>query len=126
MATELSRQSTIEGILRDLIENGEFGGAIVATDDGLPIATVKSSNVDVRLIGAVAASIKTLAKRAHQELNEISLRDTKGGVVVSRYFSISAPQGEFSLLLAVQVPRKKSFRRLINQAVRKIQRVWAD
>jgi hypothetical protein len=54
------------------------------------------------------------------------MRDKKGKLVVSRYFSISAPQGQYNLLLAVQVPEKRSYRRLINQAVRKIQQVWSE
>jgi hypothetical protein len=126
MTGRLSRQSKIEGILCDLIDEGGFGGAVVATDDGLPIATIGASNVDVKLMGAIAASIKDLAKRAHQELNEISMRDKKGGLVVSRYFSISAPQGQYNLLLAVQVPGRRSYRRLVNRAVKSIQQVWVD
>jgi hypothetical protein len=126
MARRLSRQSIIERILRDIIKKGGFGGAVVATGDGLPIAMVDVSKVDTRLIGAIAASIKDLAKRAHQELDEISMRDKKGRLVVSRYFSISAPQGQYNLLLAVQVPEKRSYRRLINHAVKRIQQVWSD
>ena len=108
MAKRLSRQSTIERILRDMIKEGGFGGAVVASSDGLP------------------ASIKDLAKRAHQELDEISLRDKKGKLVVSRYFFIVAPQGQYNLLLAVQVPAKRPYRRLVNQAVKRIQQVWSD
>ncbi len=126
MAKRVSRQSTIEAVLRGLMEQGGFEAAVVATSDGLPIALVGQSTVDTRLVGAVAASLKDLATRAHQELDEISLRDKKGKLVVSRYFSIVSPQGQFNLLLAVQVPEKKSYRRLVNQAVKRIQQVWSD
>ena len=126
MAKRLSRQSTIEDILRGMIKQGGFEGAVVATGDGLPIAMVGQTTVDIKLVGAVAASIKDLAKRAHQELDEISLRDKKGTLVVSRYFAIVSPQGQFNLLLAVQVPEGKSYRRLVNQAVKRIQQVWSD
>lgn len=129
MAKRLSRQSTIEHILRDMIKEGGFGGAVVATSDGLPIAMVGGrgeTKVDTKLMGAIAASIKDLAKRAHQELDEISLRDKKGKLVVSRYFLIVAPQGQYNLLLAVQVPEKRPYRRLVNQAVKRIQQVWSD
>jgi hypothetical protein len=124
MAGRPSRQSKIERILRQIIKQGGFNGAVVATGDGLPIAMVGSSQVDTKLLGAVAASIKDLASRAHRELDEISMRDKKGRLVVSRYFSITAPQGEFNLLLAVQVPERRSYRRLINRAVKSIQQVW--
>jgi len=124
MARRLSRQSSVEKVLRDIIREGGFGGAVVATSDGLPIAMVGPAEVDTKLIGAVAASMKDLAKRAHQELDEISLRDKKGKLIVNRYFTIVAPQGQFNLLLAVQVPERKSYRRLVNQAVKRIQQVW--
>jgi predicted regulator of Ras-like GTPase activity (Roadblock/LC7/MglB family) len=124
MARRLSRQSSVEKVLRDIIHEGGFGGAVVATSDGLPIAMVGPAEVDTKLIGAVAASMKDLAKRAHQELDEISLRDKKGKLIVNRYFTIVAPQGQFNLLLAVQVPERKSYRRLVNQAVKRIQQVW--
>lgn len=126
MARRLSRQSSVEKVLGDIIEEGDFGAAVVATSDGLPIAMVGATEVDTKLIGAVAASMKDLAKRAHQELDEISLRDKKGKLIVNRYFSIIAPQGQFNLLLAVQVPERKSYRRLINQAVKRIQQVWIE
>ena len=126
MARRLSRQSSVEEVLRDVIQNGGFGGAVVATSDGLPIATVETAEVDTKLVGAVAASMKGLAKRAHQELDEISLRDKKGKLIVNRYFTIIAPQGQFNLLLAVQVPERKSYRRLVNQAVKRIQQVWSE
>ena len=126
MARRPSRQSSVEKVLRDIIHKGGFGAAVVATSDGLPIAMVGATEVDTKLIGAVAASMKDLAKRAHQELDEISLRDKKGKLIVNRYFSIVAPQGQFNLLLAVQVPERKSYRRLINQAVKRIQQVWIE
>ena len=126
MSRRLSRQSTVEEVLRDVIQKGGFGGAVVATSDGLPIAMVETTEVDTKLIGAVAASMKRLAKRAHQELDEISLRDKKGELIVNRYFTIIAPQGQFNLLLAVQVPERKSYRRLVNQAVKRIQQVWSE
>jgi len=126
MARRLSRQCSVEKVLRDIIHEGGFGGAIVATSDGLPIAMVGTAEVDTKLIGAVAASMKDLANRAHQELDEISLRDKKGKLIVNRYFSIIAPQGQFNLLLAIQVPERKSYRRLVNQAVKRIQQVWSE
>jgi len=126
MAGRSSRQSKIERILRQIIKQGGFSGAVVATSDGLPIAMVGTSQVDTMLLGAISASIKDLARRAHRELDEISMRDKKGKLVVSRYFSITAPQGQFNLLLAVQAPERRSYRRLINQAVKSIQQVWLD
>ncbi|RME72423.1 MAG: roadblock/LC7 domain-containing protein [Chloroflexi bacterium] len=119
-----SRQAKIESVLRDVVQQGQFGGAVVATEEGLPIAIVNATSIDTKLIGAVAASIRDLAARAQQNLDEIRLRDRHGHLVVSRYFTIAAPQGKYNLLIAVQVPKHKPYRRLLNQAIRRIQQVW--
>ena len=124
MNEQLSRQTTIERVLQDMITQGGFYGAVVATSDGLPIAMVGVSTIDTNLLGAVAASLKGLASRAHQNLDEICIRDQHGEQVVSRYFSITAPQGKFNLLLAVCVPPRKSYRRLFNRTIKQIQQVW--
>jgi hypothetical protein len=124
MSEQVSRQASVENLLRDMVTQGGFNGAVVATGDGLPMAIVNVSDVDTKLIGAVAASLKDLAARAHQHLDEICLRDKQGRLVVNRYFSITVPQGHYNLLLAVQVPEHKPYRRLINRAIKEIQQVW--
>ena len=114
------RQARIEGILTSLIEHGDFTSAVIASSDGLPLATVGKTNTD--MIAAVAASMKNLAERAHEGLTEITTRDDLGQRIVSRYFAIN----DDLLLLAIQVPARRPYRRLTNNAIRAIQNIWLE
>ena len=49
-----------------------------------------------------------------------ALRDTQGNRVISRYFNV----GNDPLLLAVNVPPRRAYRKLTNKAVQEIQRIW--
>jgi predicted regulator of Ras-like GTPase activity (Roadblock/LC7/MglB family) len=110
----------LEAALLKMTRAGQFGGAVIASIDGLPLAMVGRANTE--LFAAVAAAIKGLAERADSRLSEISLRDSKGNQIVSRYFSIDGD----TLILAVQVPAGRAYRRLTSQAIQSISRVWLD
>jgi predicted regulator of Ras-like GTPase activity (Roadblock/LC7/MglB family) len=114
-----SRQTALERTLRTLIQEGQFRGAVVASIDGLPLAMAGRS-ADKELMAGVAAWLKEFAERTHISLDEIVARDTKGNRIVSRYFSV----GNDPLLLAVSIPPRRAHRRLINRAIREIQRIW--
>ncbi|MFQ5610716.1 MAG: roadblock/LC7 domain-containing protein [Anaerolineae bacterium] len=118
MSDNQFRQSKIEQTLLTMTRAGQFGGAVVASIDGLPLAMV--GRADTEMIAAVAASMKDLAERAHRGLNEISLRDANGNLIVSRYFQVD----DDMLLLAVQVPTHRPYRRLTNKAIHSIRQVW--
>jgi len=113
-----SRQNSIEDILSALIHDGSFTSAVVASKQGLPLATVGST--DTTLLAAVAASMKDLAERAHQSLTEITTRNESGEQIVIRYFTVDTDL----LLLSVKMRAGRSYRRLTNRAIRKIQHVW--
>jgi len=119
MPEESFRQADIENILTDLIQEGSFIYAVVASNDGLLIATAGEANV--AMVAAVAATMKDLAERAHQHLTEIATRDRAGNHIVSRYFSVDKDL----LLLTVKVPPGRTYRRLTSRAIRKIKQVWA-
>jgi predicted regulator of Ras-like GTPase activity (Roadblock/LC7/MglB family) len=114
-----SRQTALERTLRILIQEGQFRGAVVASIDGLPLAMAGRS-ADKELMAGVAAWLKEFAERTHISLDEIVARDTQGNRIVSRYFSV----GNDPLLLAVSIPPRRTHRRLINTAIREIQRIW--
>jgi len=61
---DYSRQNNIENVLQSLLQAGGFSSAVVASNEGLPLAT--AGNTNTTLIAAVAASIKNLAERAQQ------------------------------------------------------------
>ena len=118
MPEEGFRQANIEKILTWLIEDGALTGAVVASDDGLLIAT--AGRADAAIVAAVAAIMKTLAKRAHHEMTEIVTRDDRGNKIVSRYFVVDKEP----MLLSVNVPAGRTYRRLTNQAIRRLKNVW--
>ena len=120
MNMERSRQANIEKILTRLMHEGHLLSAIVASRDGLPLAMVGRAKAVT--IAAVAAAMKDLAERAHQDLTEITTRDDRGRRIVSRYFWV----GEDLLLLAVELPVNRPYRRLTKRAIRAIQQVWSD
>lgn len=114
------RQADIENILTTLIKEGKFACAVVASEDGLPVAMV--GEADTPLIAAVAAVMKDLAGRTHQEITQISTRDGRGNQIVNRYFTAE----QDLLLLSVKMPVGRAYRRLTNKAIRKIKNVWAN
>lgn len=114
-----SRQTALQRTLREMIQGGQFRAAVVASIDGLPLATAGRS-ADKELMAGVAAWLKEYAERTHVSLDEIVARDTQGNCFVSRYFNV----GDDPLLLAVKVPPGRPHRRLTNKAIREIKRVW--
>jgi hypothetical protein len=120
MLLRSSRQAKIEEILKSLVDYGSFTSAVVASRDGLPIAMI--GQTDTTMIAAVAASMKDLAERAHQGLTEITTRDDQGNKIVSRYFLID----EDLLLLAIQLPANRPYRRLTSLAIKNIKKVWSN
>jgi len=120
MPLQPSRQARIENILKSLVHHGSFTSAVVASKDGLPIAMIGQTNA--AMIAAVAASMKDLAERAHQGLTEIATRDDQGNKIVSRYFLIN---GDL-LLLAIQLPANRPYRKLTNLAIDDIKKVWSN
>ena len=114
-----SRQTALQRALRKMIQEGQFRAAVVASIDGLPLATAGRS-ADKELMAGVAAWLKEYAERTHVSLDEIVARDSQGNCFVSRYFNV----GDDPLLLAVKAPPGQPHRRLTNKAIREIKRVW--
>lgn len=114
-----SRQTALQRTLRELVNEGQFRGVVVASIDGLPLAMAGRS-ADKELMAGVAAWLKEFAERTHVSLDEIVARDMQGNRFVSRYFNV----GDDPLLLAVNVPPGRAHRRLTNKAIKEIQRVW--
>ena len=115
---EHSRQNSIETVLNTLLAQGHFSSAVVASNEGLPLAT--AGKADTTLIAAVAAAIKRLAERAQQSPAEITSRSVGGERIIIRYFSV----GEELLLLSITLPPgRHPYRRLTNHAIRDIKKI---
>ncbi len=109
---DYSRQNNIENVLQSLLQAGGFSSAVVASNEGLPLAT--AGNTNTTLIAAVAASIKNLAERAQQSLIEITSRSSHGECIIIRYFSVE----QELLLLSLHIPAgQHPYRRLTNRAI---------
>ena len=119
MPEQSSRQTKVEAILQKMVDAGAFEFAIVASREGLPLAMVGNPDSDV--VAAVVAPMKDLAERAQTGVTEITTRNATGSVIVNRFFTL----GEDFLLLSVQVPKGKAYRRLMNKAIRRIKQVWS-
>lgn len=113
-----------EQILTELSQLGTFDAAILATSEGLPIATSPSS-LDAQLTSAMVALLRKVSKDARaelgmDELDEVSLYDRKRSRLACRFFWVDQEE----LILALLVREGASYRRLSAHAIREIQNAW--
>jgi predicted regulator of Ras-like GTPase activity (Roadblock/LC7/MglB family) len=114
-----------EEVLTELSRQGSFQAAILATSDGLPIATSPSS-LDAQLTAAMVAMLRKVSKDARSELgmgelDEVSLYDRNRSRLVCRFFHVDQEE----LILALLVADGARYRRTSTQAIRHIQTMWA-
>jgi len=115
-----------EKILTELSHLGAFQAAILATSDGLPIATSPSS-LDAQLTAAMVAVLRKASKDARAELgmgdlDEVSLYDRDRTRLVCRFFSVDKEE----LILALLVADGARYRRVSAQAIHQIQEAWQN
>jgi predicted regulator of Ras-like GTPase activity (Roadblock/LC7/MglB family) len=111
----------LKEILDTMQQSGGFRAAVLASAEGLPIASV-SAEQDGAVAAAMAALLQRVSREAKEELgmddlDEVMLRTESQTRMVSRYFDT----GERRLILAVLVPKGSPYRRLTNRAIREIQ-----
>jgi len=120
----LFEPTTFEEVLRKMNEQGNFKAAILASGDGLPIATAPST-YDTDTTAAMVALLQSVSKEAREQLemadvDEVTIFDRDRIRLVCRYLVL---EGE-ELILAVMVPPNRHYRRLTNQAIKEIRAVW--
>jgi len=119
----VSFEETLERINRE----GQFEASVLATSDGLPIATAPSG-YDTDVTAAMVALLRSVAKQTQDNvgmaaLDEVSVRASDHIRLVCRSFQID---GE-DLILAVVVPREQRYyRQLTNRAIRELTLTWHD
>lgn len=118
--------SQLSEILQEMNEAGGFAVSVLTDQHGFPLASAARSGDDPDTQSAVVALIqKTMAQATNHlgigQTDEISLFDHEGNRLVCRPFEVNG----YQLILAVRIDdRHKAYRRLTNQAIRKISQAW--
>lgn len=118
--------SQLSEILREMNEAGGFSISVLTDRHGFPLASATRGENDPDTQSAVVALIQKTAAQATSQLgigqtDEITLFDSEGNRLVCRPFEVNGHQ----LILAVRIDdRHKAYRRLTNQAIRKISQAW--
>jgi predicted regulator of Ras-like GTPase activity (Roadblock/LC7/MglB family) len=120
----LKKQVVFEKILQEINRAGDFKAAVLSTTEGLSLASAPANYKD-EMAAAMVALLNKVTKQARQQLNltqvdELSLVGDDRTRLACRYFSVAGQD----LVLAVLVPSNRYYRRLTNQAIRKIKRAW--
>jgi len=116
--------SILSEILRQMNERGHFRVAVLASSDGLPVATVSSPD-DTEAAAAMAGILQRVAKQVRgplgmAEVEELVLQARDRTRMVFRYFSV----GNEELILAIMVDPYAYYRSATGRAMREIEAVW--
>ena len=120
--------TTLTEILNDINREGGFSITVLTDDNGLPLAASQEKDDTSEVQSAVVAQVQKVVQRVHNHLDmaapeEISLNDIHGKRLVCRSF-ITADN---NVILAVLIPsRDKSYRKLMNRAIREIHKIWDE
>ena len=114
---------TLDEILYEMNSEGGFIRSVLATSEGFSIASAPSTP-DHELASAMIAllqqvSIETQDNLGLAPIDEVTIRTEEHSYLVCR----TIPSGAESLSLCVVVPPGRAYRRVTNQAVRKILRL---
>lgn len=99
---------------------------MLASSDGLPIATVPS-DYDPDITAAMVALLRRVARETQDQvglsqLDEVSARASDKIRLVCRYFNV----GGEDFILAVVVPsEQRYYRRLTNRAIKELKLAWS-
>ncbi len=121
-----SGSSELHQILSTLNNEGGFTFSVLTDSQGLAIASSSKSGTDPDLQSAVVALVQKTVAQAGQRIGlapaeEISVYTQNGQRLICRFFEAN----EYHLILAVAVPEKdQKYRRLTNQAISQIGRIW--
>ena len=112
---------TLERINRE----GNFEASVLASHDGLPIATAPS-DYDTDITAAMVALLRSVAQQTQDHvgmapLDEISVRASDHVRLVCRSFRVG---GEDFILAVVVPPKQRYYRQLTNRAIRELKLTW--
>jgi predicted regulator of Ras-like GTPase activity (Roadblock/LC7/MglB family) len=113
----------LEDILQEMSDQSGFKAVVLASEEGLPLATLPSM-YDSDTTAAMVAMLEGVSREARNQLglaevDEVTICDLDRIRLVCRYLSIN---GEV-LILAVMVPPREYYRRVTNRAIRRIKHI---
>lgn len=117
-----------ESILVQMNQTGHFTAAVLASDDGLPIASAPTpSPYDSDTIAAMVTMVKDFIKQTQTRLgladvDEVAIFVNDKSRLICRYFDA----GAHPFVLTVLAPPQISYRRVMSRAVREIKKSWKD
>lgn len=126
MNDDLERPETsLAGVLCALCEAGQFQAVVLASTDGLPIATAPVG-YDSDLAAALVAVLRKVSGEAQSqlglaEIDEVTVRSHDRVFLVCRRLDV----GFEELILAAIVPPGRRYRRVTNQAIKQIKALLA-
>lgn len=111
-------ESSLNDLLRWMVTTGGFFAAVVTTTDGLPLASVEST-IEPETLAALSSLFDSTASRAESFLGwnrveEMSLVNEQGIRLIIRPFTADTDH----FMLVVVVPAGKTYRRVMNRALR--------
>jgi predicted regulator of Ras-like GTPase activity (Roadblock/LC7/MglB family) len=119
--SQISFEQALEKINRD----GSFEASVLASADGLTVATVPSG-YDTDVTAAMVALLRSVAQQTRDHvgmapLDEVSVRASDHIRLVCRCFQVDGEE----FILAVVVPRgQRYYRQLTNRAIRELRLAW--
>jgi predicted regulator of Ras-like GTPase activity (Roadblock/LC7/MglB family) len=114
-------------ILHRMNKEGFFVASVLASDDGLPIASAPATSpYDADTIAAMVALVKdfitqTQTRLGLAEVDEVSIFVNDRSRLICRYFRA----GTQPFVLTILTPPNQSYRRVATRAVHDIQTAWA-
>jgi predicted regulator of Ras-like GTPase activity (Roadblock/LC7/MglB family) len=116
---------SFEKTLERINHEGNFEASVLASPDGLPIATAPS-DYDTDITAAMAALLRSVAQQTQDHvgmapLDEISVRASDHVRLVCRSFQVG---GEDFILAVVVPPKQRYYRQLTNRAIRELKLTW--
>jgi predicted regulator of Ras-like GTPase activity (Roadblock/LC7/MglB family) len=114
----------LDGVLRQMNEEGGFKASVLVSSDGFPITSV-SSPFDIEMMAAMVTLVGNTIEQARKsigldELDEVSMVQADKARLICRHFSV----GDEQVILATIAPPHRTYRRLTNRAIKSIRSAW--
>jgi predicted regulator of Ras-like GTPase activity (Roadblock/LC7/MglB family) len=116
---------SLQTLLNDLNLQGGYSVTVLTDENGLPIASSSGNEDGVEMQAAVVSKVEKIISQVKPQLgmaatDEISLNDVNGKKLVCRTFTTNGCEFTLAILMG---SRDKSYRRLTNKTIVRIQRM---